>query len=93
MPHKYWYCGTFDFKKVSKTRLYNILQLLKSLTHAVRLILMILSDKMLLEAAPLKINSNRSFGAHIGGFNSIERCYFILPKHLLRKYYFNLFSS
>lgn len=20
MPHKYWYCGTFDFKKVSKTR-------------------------------------------------------------------------
>ena len=19
MPHKYWYCGTFDFKKVSKT--------------------------------------------------------------------------
>lgn len=22
MPHKYWYCGTFDFKKVSKTGLY-----------------------------------------------------------------------
>ena len=23
MPHKYWYCGTFDFKKVSKTGLYH----------------------------------------------------------------------
>ena len=22
MPHKYWYCGTFDFKKVSKTGEY-----------------------------------------------------------------------
>jgi len=22
MPHKYWYCGTFDFKKVSKMRFY-----------------------------------------------------------------------
>ena len=24
MPHKYWYCGTFDFKKVSKTGFYMI---------------------------------------------------------------------
>lgn len=23
MPHKYWYYGTFDFKKVSKTRLFS----------------------------------------------------------------------
>lgn len=27
MPHKYWYCGTFDFKKVSKTGLYSILSI------------------------------------------------------------------
>ena len=62
MPHKYWYCGTFDFKKVSKTRFYYMSKFIQVFyQHMGKFFLLFLSKTSILYEKALKLPAESRF--------------------------------